>query len=220
MENAAALILHFHLLVGVAVLQLIADMGDDIQGNLGGEGAAYGLFPGGKGLHLVFQLHQSCLTCPGYGLIGAGHHGLDGGEPGDTGHGHQRDDGGAVGVRDDALILEGVLAVDLRHHQGDLRVKAESGAVVDIDRTAFDDSGGKLSGHAVFHRAQHKIHALEAALRGLLNGHVLTVELDGASCASGAGKGQQLLYGNVVFLQNLQHLLAYGAGGAENGYIV
>ena len=48
----------------------------------------------------------------------------------------------------------------------------------------------------------------------------MVVELDGAACTSGAGKGQQLLYGDVVFLQNLQHLLAYGAGGAENGYIV
>ena len=78
MEDPAALVLHLHLLGGIAVFQLVADVGDDVQGDLVGEGPAIHRTALCQGRHLRLQLHQAGLARAGDRLIGAGHHGLDG----------------------------------------------------------------------------------------------------------------------------------------------
>ena len=214
MEDPAALVLHLHLLGGIAVFQLVADVGDDVQGDLVGEGLALHRTALCQGRHLLLQLHQAGLARAGDRLIGAGHHGLDGRELVDGGHRHQGNDGGAVGVGDNALVVKSVGAVDLGYHQGHVWIQTEAGAVVHKHRAGLYDGGGKLFGHAAAHGAQDEIHALEAAFAGLLNGDVPPLEEDGAARAAGAGQGPQRLYRKIILLQNLEHLAAHGAGGA------
>ena len=77
-QDLLTLVLHLHFLLGVAVVQHITDVGNDIEGDLMGEGLAlYGLALG-NGFHLAFQFLQTGLNGTGHCLIGAGGHGFDG----------------------------------------------------------------------------------------------------------------------------------------------
>ena len=99
--------------------------------------------------------------------------------------GHQRDDGGAVGVGDDALVLLHVLRIDLRHDQGHIRVHAEGAGVIHEHRARLDDGRGELLGDVVLRRAQHDVHALEGLVTGHLHGEVVALPVDGLSHGPG-----------------------------------
>ena len=219
-HDLAALVLHLHLLGGVAVVQLAADHGDDVGENLAGEGAALNRLALGLGDDLALQLAHALHARAGHRLIGAGDHLLDLGDLADAAQGHQRDDGGAVRVGDDALVELRVIGVDLRHHQRNLRIHAEGGGIVHEHRAGLHDCRGEVLGLGVLHRAQHEVHALEGVFGGLLNGDLLTAEGDGLAGAACAGEGEQGSHGEVALLQNADHLLSNCAGGAENCHIV
>ena len=195
-------------------------MRDDVHGDLRGEYLRLGLFPLRQCQHLRLQLHKARLPRAGHRLISARHHGLYGAELCDAAHGHKRDDGGTVGVCDDALIFKGVLPVYLRHDQRHLRIHPEGGAVVYVHRAAFHYRGGEAFGHRVFHRAQHKVHPREAVLARLFYFYVLPLEGHRAASALRACQRQKLLHRDVVLLQHLQHFLPDCARCPEYRHIV
>ena len=78
---------------------------------------------------------------------------------------HDHDDGGAVGVGDDvARGDEGVLTVDLGHHQGHIVVHAEGAAVVDHDAAVLGDGGGELAGGPCAHGDEGDVDVLEVVV--------------------------------------------------------
>ena len=117
----------------------------------------------------------------GHRLVAAGHDALDGTVVVQGVDGHQRDDGGAVGVGDDSLVLLHVLRIDLRHDQGHIRVHAEGAGVIHEHRARLDDGRGELLGDVVLRRAQHDVYALEGLVTGHLHGEVVALPVDGLS---------------------------------------
>ena len=219
MQNAAAFVLHLHLFLGIVVAVGGVNKRDHIQRDLCGKGLDHRLLSLGQRGHLLFQFPEARLSGAGHRLIGAGDHALDRGELVDAGHGHQRDDGAAVRVCDDPLVLQGVLAVDFRNNQRHVRIQPEGRAVVDIHRSALFDRRGKALAHGSFDRAEYKIQALEAIVGRLLNHDLAAVEEDLFARAAGAGQQAQLLDGDLILLQDLQHFLSDGARCTENSYL-
>ena len=69
---------------------------------------------------------ENCWACLLYtSLVGRGDDRLDGALLGEGIDGHKRDDRGAVGIRDDALVPLHVLGVDLGNDEGNIGVEAD-----------------------------------------------------------------------------------------------
>ena len=215
-EDLAALVLHLHLLAGVALEGLAADLGDDVVRDLILEDLGLKVFALGKGLDLIVEFVDAALARAADGLVGRGDDRLDGALLGEGVNGHEGHDGGAVGVRDDALVPLHVLGVDLGDDKGDVGVEAERARIVDEHRARLDDRGGKTLGDVVLGRAENDIKALKRVVRRLDDGALLTAEHDFAARASGACDGTKGRNGEVALFENFDHFLTDGAGGAEN----
>ena len=111
---------------------------------------------------------------------------------------------------------KGVRTVDLGHHEGHIRILAEGGAVVDEDGAALYDVRRELDRHGILDGTEHEVHAFEAVFFRLFHSDVLSCERDGLSCASGAGQQLQLVHGDLIFFQNVDHFTADGSRRAEH----
>ena len=216
-HDLPALVLHLHFLAGVALELLAADLGDQVVGDLVGEGLDIHVLTLLQGLDLVFQLRHTGNAGAGNGLVGGGDHALDGGDGIEGIDGGDGDDGGAVGIADDALVVLHILGVDLGNDQGHVGVQTESGGVIHKNRAGLDDGGGKLLGDVVLGGTQDDIHALEGGIAGFPDGHILTPELQGLTGGPGRGQGDQLTHGEIPLFQNSHHLLAHRTGGTKDG---
>ena len=220
MHDLPALVLHLHLLGGIALKGLAADLGDDVIGDLVLEYLGLHRLTLPQQLHLVHQLDGAAGAGAGHRLVAAGHNALDGAVVVQSVDGHQRNDGGAVGVGDDALVLLHVLRIDLRHDQGHIRVHAEGAGVIHEHRARLDDGRGELLGDVVLRRAQHDVHALEGLVTGHLHGDVVALPVDSLSHGPGRRQQVQLLDGEIALGQYLHHLAAHRAGGAQNSNFI
>ena len=220
MHDLAAFVLQLHFLVGIVIVHTGADVGHHVAGDLAGEDLGLHGLAGGQSVQLFFQLYNTGLAGTGHGLIGAGYHALNGGQLVQGVDGHGGDDGGAVGVGNDAVMLESVLGVDLGHNQRNVGVHTEGGGVVNEDGACLDDIGGKLPGEAAAYGTQYDIHTLEGIGSGFAHDDLFAAEGDSAACAAGRGQRQQGGNGEVALFQNLQHFTAHGTGGAQNGNVI
>ena len=178
MHNLASLVLHLHLLGGVALEGLAADLGNDIVGDLILEHLGLVAFALPQGLHLVHQLNRPACTCTGGCLVAACHNALDRAVLVQGVDGHQGHDGGAVGVCDDALVLLGVLGIDLGDDQGYIGVQPEGAGVVHEYRPRLYDGRCKPLGNVVFRRTQDNVHALEGFIAGQLHRELPALPID------------------------------------------
>ena len=218
-QDLAAFVLHLHLLGGIALEGLAADLGDDVIGDLILEHLGLIALALAEGIHLSHQLDGAAGARAADRLIAGGHDALDGTELVQGVDGHQGHDGGAVGVGDDALVPLHILRVDLGDHQGHVLIQAEGAGVVHEHGAGLDDGERVLLGDIVLRRAQHQIQALKGAVGGGHDLHLAAVEGQLGARAAGAGDGTQLRHGELALLQNLHHLAAHRAGGAQNTYL-
>ena len=170
--------------------------------------------PGLQGRHLGVQLLDAGDPGAGDGLIGADDHTTNGTDPVQSGDGRDGDDGGTIGVGDDAAVVGCVFGVDLRNHQRDVGVQAKRAGVVDKYGAGGANGRGKALGDLIFCCAEDQVHAPECAFLGLLNGKGLPAVGLHFSGASGAGQQLELSHRKISLLQDAFHLLAHGAGGA------
>ena len=219
-HNLPALVLQLHFLAGIALVLLAANLGNQVEGNLVGEHLGLVLLPSGQCLHLVHQLDGAAGTGTGHRLIGGDGHGADGADGVQGIDGGGGDDGGAVGVGDDALVLLHVLGVDFRHHQGHIVIQPEGGGIVHEDSTGLHNGGGEALGDVVFRSAQHNVHALESVVRRLPDGDGLAPEGYRLSRRPGRGQRHQLPHREVPLCQNLHHFLPHCARCAQDCYRV
>jgi len=175
-HDLPTLVLHLHFLAGVALELLAADLGDQVIRDLVGEDLGLVGFPMAQSLNLVHQLHRAAGAGTGNRLIGGGSHGLDGRNGVQGVHRGDGDNGGAVGVGDDAIVPCYVLGVHFGNDEGHLGVKTEGGGIVHEDRAGLDNGGSEALRNVVFGGTQNNVHTLESLVTGLLNGHVLALE--------------------------------------------
>ena len=217
MHDLAALELELHFLAGVAVHLLAADLGDQIVSDLMREDLGCVGFALLQCFHFVHQLDGTACTGTGNCLIGRNDHALDGSDLVQCVNGSAGDDGGAVGVGDDALMVLSVLGVDFGNDQGNIGIQTESGGVVNKDSTGFHDRGSPLFSDIIFSSAQNDVNALESFCTDFLDGHFFTLEGDLLACGTGGCQRHQLADREIAFCQNVHHFLANGAGCAQNG---
>ena len=217
MHDLAALVLHFHFFTGITLILLASDLRDQVEGNLIGEHLRLVGFAMTQRSDFLHQLHGAACARAGHGLIGGGSHVLDRGNGIQCVDGSDGDNGGAVGVGDDAAVPGHILGIDLGHHQRHLGIQTERGGVIHKYRAGFHNCRGELLGDIVFRRAQHDVHTLKSLIAGLLNGYFFTLEGDGFARAPGTGQWHQLSHGEIPLSQNFDHFLPHGAGGAQNG---
>ena len=134
-------------------------------------------------------VHRGRTAAAG-GLVGRKDHALDAVLTVDRPQRHQRGDGGAVRVGDDALVIPDAAGVDLGDHQRDVRVHAEGRGIVDHNGACLDRNRRELAGNAAAGREQRDVDALEGALGEFLDHDLFAAERDGL--AGGAGAGQRL----------------------------
>ncbi len=157
MHDLAPLVLHLHLLGGVALKGLAADLRDHIVRDLILKYLRLVALALPQGLHLVHQLNRPACASAGGSLVAACHNALNGAVLIQGVDGHQGDDGGAVGVGDNALVLLGVLRVNFRDHQRHIRVQAEGTGVVHKHRPRLYNGRCKPLCNVIFRRAQHNV---------------------------------------------------------------
>ena len=219
-EDLAALVLHLHLLARVAHVRLAADLGDDVVGDLVLEHLRLDGLARGERRDLIVQLVDAVLARAGDRLIGAGDDGLDGAFLRQRVDGDEGDDGGAVGVGDDAAVPLHVLGVDLGDDQRHLGIETEGAGVVDEHRAGLNDGGREALGNVVLRRAEHDVETLKGVVRRLDDRALPAAEVDLAARAARGGDGAQLADGELALEQNFHHFLTHGARRAENAYII
>ena len=148
--------------------------------------------------------------------IGRGDDRLDGALLGKRVDGDEGDDGGAVGVRDDALVPLHVLGVDLGDDEGHIGVETERARVIDKHRARLDDRGSEAFGNVVLGRAEDDVEPLKGVVGGFDDGTFLPTEQNLAARASGARDGTKGRNGEIALFKDLDHFLTDGARCAEN----
>ena len=219
-HDLAPLVLHLHLLGGIALERLAADLRDNVVGDLILEHLRLDGLSLAQQLDLVHQFLRAARARAGRRLIRRGDDRLDGAVLIQGVDGHKAHDRGAVGVCDDALMLLHVLGIDLRDDQRHLGVETERRGVVDEHGPGLDDRGGKTLGDVVLRRAEDDVHALERLVARQLDRQLLPLPLHLLPHGARGRQQVQLCDGEVALGENLHHLLAHRAGGAQNGYVI
>ena len=131
-------------------------------------------------------------------------------------------DRGAVRVRDDpaVFVIGDLLRVHLGHDERDVRLVAEGCRIVDDHATRLRCDGGKLLADAPPCGEEPDLDAAEGVLLEHLDGIGLALELE--FLPQGALRGEQGQFADrkISFLQDADHFVSDGAGGADDGYTV
>ena len=217
MQDLAALVLELHLLGGVAVALLAADLRDDVVGDLVREHLRGIFLAVAQGVDLVLQLDRAAGARAGHGLICRDDHAADGRELAQRVDGRERDGGRAVGVCDDAVVQLHVAGVDLRYDERHVRVETEGRGVIHEHGAGAHDRGGKTLGDVVFRRTEDDVHAGEGGVRRLLDDDVLPLPRHDLAGRAGACEQVQLPDGEAALGEDLHHFLTHGAACAEDG---
>jgi hypothetical protein len=113
------------------------------------------------------------------------------------------------------IRLHGV-RVHFRHHQRHVRIHPEVAGIVDDDRPAapiFSPHSLEIAAGA----HQHDIDGGEVELRQILAVEDLVAERDFHADGFAAGDGVHLVHGEFDFLEDVEHLAAHIARGADHG---
>ena len=202
-------------------------MRNGVEGDAVGEGGDFQLVLGSavqESASLIVQLGHGRRAGAGSGLVGGHHDALDGREVVER---LQRDDhldGGAVRVRNNAIMPRHILRVHLGHHQGHVLIHAEGAGVVDHHGTGGGDRLAHLLGHGGAGREQRDVDALEGLRRHLLHGKLAgrheSAPLEGHLLASRARarKSANLTRREVHVMQHAQKLLSHRTRRSRYGH--
>ena len=134
--------------------------------------------------------------------------------------GDKTDDRSAIRIGDDTVMLRHVLGVDFGDDQRDIGVEAVRARVVHRDGSLFAGDGNESFGDVVFRRTEHDVNTVERFVSGLFDHHVFAFELHDLAGASGGGEQLEVVHGEILLGEALEHLLSHGARGAQNGNVI
>lgn len=209
---------HFLFFFGVAVVEEGIDVGDEIVGDLARVDFGFDGLPVDEGVDLGFEFDDSLGTAAGDGLVSGGDEAFESEGAVEGGEAHQSDDGGAVGIGDDVFgVLVGGLGVDFGNDQGDLRVHAESGGVINDETAGGGGVGGKFEGDVSASGEKGKVEMGEGVFGEFLDDEVFSAKGDGRSGGAGGGEQGEVGKGEVTFFEAKKHFTANGSGGSNDG---
>ena len=213
---ASALVLQLHLLRGVAAELLAAYLRNDIIRYLIRKDLGVVALALGYRLDLAEELLRTCRARSGDRLIRGHDHALDGRDGVERVDGGAGYDGGAVGVRDYALVQLNVLGVYFGHHERHVGAKAERAGVINKNRARCLYILGKALRDVVFSSAEDDVETLEVFSARLDDG----VTVNDLARRVFAGKQAKLRDREAALCQNVHHFLTDGARCAENADVV
>ena len=154
-ENLLGLIDHLHFFLGIQIVQEHVNLRDQVEGdgimffqaggrqNVGNHLPAFRVRFG-----LIGQLVDAFLAGAADCLIGGNDDAFDAGQIVQRFQRHAHDDGGTVGVGDDAFMFQDRLGIDFRNDQGHFRIHTERAGVVNDNRACLHSNGGEIFGDA------------------------------------------------------------------------
>lgn len=211
MENSAAFVLHFHFLAGVAVVEEGINLGDDVECDGVRVNARGGLVAGGISEDLLAEFFDGASACAGDGLVTGGDNGVEAKEVVEGGERHEGDGGGAVGICNDAVVVECVVAIDFGDNEGDVWLHAECGGIVYDDCAGSGGDGGELFGDAATGREESKLDTLEGIGFEFLDWDGFAAEEEGFADGASRGKESEGTDGEVSAFEDAEHFFANGA---------
>ena len=188
MHNFLGLVVHFHFLLGVTVIEENVDVGNDVVGELMGEFFHGGLLASAELAVLLNEFVHSSSTGATCGLVGSHVDTAYRGYVVDGFEGNDHLDGSAVGVSDDVSRgIESVVAVDFGHYEGHIDVHAESAGVVDHKSAMRGDYRSILLRDSGAGRSESDVDVFEivGVVAKFLNGILLTFKRITAACRTG-----------------------------------
>src|SRR3990167_2498687 len=206
-----------HLFLGVTVGLEVVDVRDQVEGDLHREALRVRGAAGNEVGALLLEFIHGRAAAARHRLVGRHVDALDADLPMDRRERHQHLHGRAIGVGDDAARRIGNrVRIYFAHHQRHVVV------VVEGRRVVHDDCAGRgkfrrvLRGRRTTCRKQRDVHAGRIESREVLHHDLLVAELDGLPRRSRARERDQFFHRELALIEDGQHDLANGAGGAHD----
>ena len=214
MHNLLRLVVHLHLLLGIAVGLEDVNLRNDVVGQLMRElldGLHLTLFY--HFLILLLQFSHSGSTGTRSTLVRADMDALDVRDVLQRLQYDHHHDGGAVGIGNNAArTVQCILGIALRNHQGNIFVHAESAGVVNHHSTILGDGLGKLFRSASTGRGEGNVYVLEVVVvLEQLHGQFLATKSVFGTGRAFTAKQYQFVHRKIPFIEESQKLLTHGA---------
>ena len=219
-KDLLGLVHHLHFFLGIQVVQEDVNLRDQVKGDgimllqagrrqdVGNHLPAFRV-----GFRLVRQLVDAFLAGAADCLVGGNHDAFDAGQVIQRLQGHAHDDGGTVGVGDDAFMFQDRLGIDLGNDQRHFRIHTEGAGVIDDNCAGFHGDGGKILGDAAACE-EGDVDAVKGIFFGFLHYIFFTAYRKFGPRAAGRCQKTQFRKGEIAFLNQFQKLRAYRAGSA------
>ena len=170
-------------------------------------------------LGLVGELVNALLASTGNSLIGRNNDTFNACQVIQRLQCHNHNNCRAVRVGDNALVLQDILGVNLRHNQRHFGVHTESAGVIDNNGTSLYSIGSELLGNAATCE-QSDINALEGVLGSLLHSICFAHKFNLLACAALGSQQTQFGKREVSFFDKLQKFSTNSTGSAQNSNII
>ena len=164
-------------------------------------------------LGLIGELVNALLTGAGNSLIGRNDDTFNACQVIQRLQCHNHNNGRAVRVGNNALVLQDVLGVNLRHNQRHFGVHTEGAGVINNNGTGFHSVRSKFLGNATACE-QSNINALEGVLGGLLHSICFAHKFNLLACAALGSQQTQFCKWEVSFFNKLQKFSTNSTGSA------
>ena len=219
-ENLAALVFHLHLLFRVAVVEKHIHMRQCVEGDLVGVNRFFNFAPGCNGFHLTLELLNAHCATAGDGLVAGGKNTLHAKGPMQRRQRHEGDDGGAVGVGNDAAVFFAVGSIDLRHHEWHMFLHAKGARIIHHDRPGIHRVLSKGFAGAAAGTEEGDVHAGKRLGRQFA--HRVSFALEAYTFAGTAlgGERDQLIHRKAAGLEHLEHFLSDSTCYAGDGHVI
>src|SRR5215212_6842979 len=216
-EDLARLAHHLALLgrVVIAVLERL-DLGQDVEGDLMGIDAWLRRLTVENRPRLLPQLPDCVSAGARDRLIGGDDQPLDPDRVEDRLQRHHQLHRGAVGIRDQAVVIGDRVVVHPRHDEGYVVMHPPVARVVDDHGTRIDDLRRPLRAHLAPGGGKHQVEALDRSVGQLLDLELGAGERNAAARRASGGERHQLGDREPALGQHLEDRRADGAGGAED----
>ncbi len=221
MHNLLSLVVHLHLLLGIAVVGEGVNLWYDIEGKLVGKLLNSRFFACKNLTVLLNKLGHGGGSCPTGGLVAGDMNASDMADVLKCLKGYNHHNSGAVGIGDyTTWTLEGISGIAFGDDEGDVLIHAEGAGIVYHDGSIACDGLGIITADAGTGTGECDIYATEiVVVLKETDFYLLASECVLGSCAALTAEQQQLVYGKVSLVQYAKELLSYGTACSYNGYL-
>ena len=210
MHNLFGFVDHLHLFFSVEIIQENVNLRNQVKSNgimlsqgSGRQNMCFHFATLSISLGLVGELVNALLASARNSLVGGNNNTFNASQIIERLQSHNHDNGGAVGVGNNALMLQNILRVNLGHNQRYLRVHTEGAGVIDNHSASLHSVGSKLLRDAAASK-ESNINAFKGILGSLLHGIGFAHELNFLACATSGSQKTELCKREVTLFDEFQ----------------